>query len=122
MRVKILISDPWDLGEASHWRPLEGDLARTDNNDQGGRGLICLDEPIEHGGSRYRHVVASPRHAGDALAQLIAGRVLLCGLIGISDEAAKLDSALDTGSWRGGLAFTGTVEPNGQGSGGEGIK
>jgi hypothetical protein len=112
MHIRILISDPWDLGEALSWRPLEGELVRTEDDDHGGRGLIYLNDPIEHEGSRYKHVVASPRHEGDTLAGLLAGRSVFCGLIGVSDEDARVDTALDTSGWRGGLAFIGTVEPS----------
>lgn len=111
MRVRILLSDPWDLGEAVRWQPIEGDLVRTGDDGRGGWGLIRLLNPIDRGGVPYRHVVASPRHEGDSLAGLLAGRGVFCGLIGVSEEEATGDSAPDTTRWRGGLAFIGTVEP-----------
>lgn len=110
IHVRILISDPWDLGEALSWRPLEGKLVRRADDDHGGRGLICLNDPIEYKDSCYRHVVASPRHEGDTLAGLLSGVSVFCGFIGVSDEDARVDAALDTSKWRGGLAFIGTIE------------
>lgn len=110
--VTISVSDPWDLGEALGWRVLTGELVRLEDDDHGGRALIRLDAPIEHAGVSCSHVIASPRHAGDALASLASGQSVLCGFIGVADASAATAISLDTSGWRGGLAFIGTIEPS----------
>jgi hypothetical protein len=67
--------------------------------------------PIEQDNSSYRFVVASPRHEGETIAVLLAGRSVFCGFVGVSDEKASVDTTLDTSGWRCGLAFIGSVEP-----------
>jgi len=110
--VRISISDPWDLGEALQWKHLRGYLLQTASDERGGMALIELDEPITYGSSVWRYIVASPRHQGNQITELLSGRNVLSALMGISDQQAKADNLFDTSKWRGGgLAFIGGVEP-----------
>jgi hypothetical protein len=113
MRVKILVSDPWSLGEALGWRPLYGELVRMLDDDRGGRCLIELDSPVEHGGYSCSHLIASPRHAAGRVAGLHEGKVVMCGFTGVSRDTADADVDLELRGWRGGVAFTGSAEPSG---------
>lgn len=111
MRISIMLSDPWDLGEAIEWQPLTGELLQMASDAHGGKALIELSASVSYRGSVCRYVVASPRHQGREITELQDGQKVLCALIGISDKQATTNAALDTSNWRGGVAFVGDVEP-----------
>lgn len=111
MGVLISISDPWELGEALKWQPIHNELLKAVNDEQGGRALIKLDDAISFRGANWRYVVAAPRHQGNEIAGLHSGTKVVGAFTGISDQQAESSSPMDTGNWRGGLAFTGDVEP-----------
>ncbi|TAK56179.1 MAG: hypothetical protein EPO25_01695 [Gammaproteobacteria bacterium] len=111
MRIAISISDPWELGEVLKWQPLRGEVLQTVNDDRGGRALIRLDDAISYRGSNWRYVVAIPRHQGNEMAGLYSGKKVLGAFTGISEQQAESSNPLDTTNWRGGLAFSGDVEP-----------
>ena len=51
MRIVVRISDPWDLGEAIEWKPLEGTLLQIIEDEQGGKALIVLDHGVAYRGA-----------------------------------------------------------------------
>lgn len=114
MRISIAISDPWELGEALKWQPLPGELLRIVNDEHGGQALIRFDKPITYHGSVFQLAVASPRLEGHQITELTAGKMVCSALTGISDQQAESGNPLNTSHWRGGLAFTGDVEPASQ--------
>lgn len=109
-RISIEISDPWELGEALHWERLQGTLLQTVNDGQGGRALVELDKPVSYKNLRCHFVVASPRLEGDQIAEVQTWEKVFCAFIGISDDQARSSAALDTSTWRGGIAFIGGIE------------
>lgn len=110
MQILISISDPWELGESLRWQPLRGELIESVSDEHGGRALIKLDEAVNYHGSACRYAIASPRHKGNEIGAVQAGKKLVCAFIGISEQQAEV-SPLDTKNWRGGLAFIGDLEP-----------
>jgi len=110
MRISVSISDPWELGEALKWQPLQGELLQMVNDEHGGRALIKLDNAINYRGSSWRYVVATSRHQGRPIAEIQNGKVA-SAFTGISEQQAESSSPLDTSNWRGGLAFVGDIEP-----------
>lgn len=110
MRISIMLSDPWDLGEALKWRPLRGELLQMTPDDHGGKALIELNESISFRDSVFRYVVASPRHKGSEIAELRNGKKVFCAMTGVSDEQAESGAAMDINSWRGGAAFIGDIQ------------
>jgi hypothetical protein len=111
MRITISVSDPWDFGEAIEWKLLAGQMLQVADDDQGGRGLIMLDDAVNYDGSAWRYFVAKVRHQGDKITSLHSGKKVLSSMIGISAERAKSAQPLDTDHWRGGLAFIGDLVP-----------
>lgn len=109
--ISITVSDPWDVGEAVNWQPIEGHLLQMENDAHGGQALIKFDGSISYRGSVYRYAVASPRLEGHQIAELNAGKMVCSALTGISDHQAESSSPLDISNWRGGLAFVGDIEP-----------
>src|SRR5688572_16088351 len=109
--VSIIISDPWDLGEALAWQPLVGTVVQVVDDDHGGRGLIRLSTPIEYGGRFYECLIASPRHEGARLVDLRVGKEITCALIDVDAQQVASSEALDTSKWRGSLGFIGTLQP-----------
>lgn len=110
MRISIMLSDPWDLGEALKWQPLRGELLQITHDEHGGKALIELDERIIYRSFVCRYVVASPRHKGSEIGELQNGKKVFCAMTGISDEQAKSSAAIDLSNWRGGVSFIGDIE------------
>jgi hypothetical protein len=111
MRISIMLSDPWDLGEALKWQPLRGELLQMTHDEHGGKALIELDESMTYRDSVCRYVVASPRHKGSKIEELQNGTKVSCAMAGIPDEQAKSSAAMDISNWRGKVAFIGDIEP-----------
>lgn len=109
-RVKLSISEPWELGEAFGWRPLYGEVLQFTGDLQGGRALIKLDEVLEHGGKCWRYVVVSPRHEGVQIVAIQAGNSVLVACTGVTDSDAESCDEVVPKKWRGGLAFIADME------------
>jgi hypothetical protein len=109
--VILRISDPWDLGEAISWCPLEGELLKLEPDAHGGRALVRLGKPVQYKNSEWSYIVASPRHEGTAIDALQRGESAICAFTGITEAQAASSRPLDTSGWRGGLAFLGELEP-----------
>ena len=109
MRISVTISEPWELGEAIHWRALGGELTRAVEDEHGGRVLIKLDSPIKYRGLEWQYIVGAPRHRGDRVAALQTGELVMTALTAITAQQAMSDNPFDTTSWRGGLAFVGDL-------------
>ena len=110
LQVSIVLSDPWELGEALNWEPLNGRLLRMETSEHGGRALVELEKPIAYLGSDCRFVVASPRHEGEEIASVRRRKSVACAFTGISEADAGLDGVPDTLTWRGGIAFIGDIK------------
>lgn len=74
-RTLIRISDPWDLGEALSWRPLEAELLQIVRDKDGGRALLRLNKPVEYKESAWSYVIASPRYEGASIDVLEQGKM-----------------------------------------------
>lgn len=111
MRISIMLSDPWDLGEALRWQPLRGDLLQIMHDEHGGKALIELNESVSYRGLVCRYVIAYTRHKGSKIEELQNGRKISCAMTGISDEQATSSAVMDSSNWRGGVAFIGDIEP-----------
>ena len=109
-RVRVTLSDPWDLGESLSWQPLSGELVRVGVEGKGGRALVKFDQRLIYHGESYQFAVAAPRHEGSSIGELDKGRPVFCSFIGVSDEHGQSQNALSTEHWRGGLSFVGDIE------------
>jgi hypothetical protein len=109
--VRINLSEPWDLGEALNWEPLEGEIIATSGSYPGGAALIKVSHPFNYKNVDCEYFVATPRYQGDSIKVLDSGNALLCGITRISKEMAKSPNPFNLSSWRGGLAIIGEVEP-----------
>lgn len=107
--VIIIVSDPWDVGEAVEWKPIRGELFETQGSEQSGKALVKFEKPITYQNTAYHYAVVSPRRRENPLAGLVGGNMVSCVLTGIADEQATSDNPLDISKWRGGLAFEGDV-------------
>ncbi len=110
--VTIIVSDPWDVGEAVKWQPIRGKLIDIPPHNQGRHALMKFDEPINYHGSLYHYAVVSPRRSANSIGELYVGKMVCCLITGISDQQAESDNPVDLGRWRGGLAFEGDVDPS----------
>lgn len=108
-RVRISLSDPWDLGESIGWRILHGSVVMTSREGRGGRVLVRLDLPILFRGESYQFAVGAPRHEDAHMGALQGGDEVFCSFVGVSEEQARSESPLSTEHWRGGLSFIGTI-------------
>jgi hypothetical protein len=110
MRVKIIVSDPWDLGESIHWQPLGGELIRVSKGAVAGHALIKLDAPIDYGDVQWQFVIGTPRHSGDRFESLGPGLKVAGAFRGLTLQQAALENPFDAVGWRGGLAFIAEIE------------
>lgn len=108
-RIRVTLSDPWDLGESINWKPLFGTLVRMEINERGGRALVRFDQSLSYQGVEYQFAVAAPRHLGVNLRSLQDGEKIFCSFTGVSEQHANSSDALSTDFWRGGLAFVGDL-------------
>jgi hypothetical protein len=109
--ISITVSDPWDVGEAVNWKPIDGELLQLQEADHGGKALVRFDHEIVYRGAAYRYAVAAPRLEGGDVAEIEEGKTVGCALTGISQEQARSSDPMDTSKWRGGLAFIGDIKP-----------
>jgi len=100
--ITISISDPWDVGEALGWPTLRGVLLAFKHGDEGGSALVRLTQPVTFGGVQWHHLIASPRHVCDVIADIETEKGVTCNCIGISDGQAASDQPFDVSWWRGG--------------------
>ncbi len=108
--VSIVVSDPWELGVATNWVPIQGTVVEMRASENGGRALLRFDTPIEYRGATYAFAVASPRLDGQGVENFVAGTSTSASLIGISRDQAESSDPFNTSTWRGGLAFIGDIE------------
>jgi hypothetical protein len=108
--ISIVVSDPWDVGEAVNWEAISGYLLETRTIDGGGRVLIKFDQCITYRDRSYCYAVASPRLEGRNISEIEAGKTVGCAITGISDEQAVSPNPMDTSKWRGGFAFVGDIK------------
>jgi hypothetical protein len=108
--ISIAVSDPWDVGVATNWRPIQGSLFQTGADEQVNKVLLKFSEPINYHGTVYHYAVVVPRHKESQILDVFAGMIVPCIITGISDAQANSDNSLDISKWRGGLAFEGDVK------------
>ena len=103
--VTLSIADPWGLGEAIGWRPLQGEVLQFSDDLPGGRALVRLDETVEYAGQGWHYIVVSPRHEGSCIASVQNGNPVPVACTGLTDADAELYGCEGAGTWRGGLGF-----------------
>ena len=108
-RCRIVVTEPWEVGEILSWRPALGELLMVTGDENGGKAFIKLDSAIDFRGTLYEHLVASPRHEGDELASLRVGAKMFCAFIGLTAAQAHAGVQAAEG-WRGGLGLIGDLE------------
>jgi hypothetical protein len=108
VRILISLSSPWELGEFMRWRPLRGEILDADEN--GSRVVIKLDESVDHFGSSFRYLIASPRHQESQISRIEEGKHVSCAFVGVPDKQIESEGRIDTTNWRGGLGFIGELE------------
>jgi hypothetical protein len=111
IHIKIHISDPWDLGEALKWEPLEGGLIATNDLPIGGMALIKLDQSFNYKNTECEYFIATPRYSGANIGALAKGKPMICGITRIPKELAESQNPFDLSLWRGGVTIIGEVEP-----------
>lgn len=108
--ISIIVSDPWDFGEAIDWEPIQGNLLETRTIDGDGRALLKFDRCITYRERSYCYGVASPRLEGHNVSEIEEGKTVGCAITGISDEQAASAHPMDLRNWRGGFAFVGDIK------------
>jgi hypothetical protein len=104
--VSVRISDPWEIGEYLKWQALEAKIISITTEAL----LLQLNTPFMFESIHCEYFIASPRHEGDTVSQLLDGKPLFCGLTRISTDQANSLSPFDLSKWRGGIAIIGEIE------------
>jgi len=102
--VLIKLSDPWDLGESSAWKPLAAAVVAAKADDEGGALLVRLKSPFVYKDVRCEYFVAVPRHENCSVEDLTVGRPLLCAITRIPADRLEAEDPFDLSWWRGGVA------------------
>jgi hypothetical protein len=110
IHIEIHISDPWDLGEALKWEPLEGGIIATSGLPIGGMALVKLNHSFSYKKTECEYFIATPRHTGVNIGTLFKGKPILCGLTRIPKELAESQNPFDLTLWRGGVTIIGELE------------
>jgi hypothetical protein len=110
IHIEIHISDPWDLGEALRWEPLEGGIIAIDNLPTGGMALIKLNHSFNYKNTECEYFIASPRYIGANIGTLFKGKPMTCGFTRIPKELAESQNPFDLSLWRGGVTIIGELE------------
>ena len=103
-RVKISVSDPWELGETLGWKPLSGSVIETSHE----RLLVKLDQPLNHGGRSYHFIAAMLRHEGTSYLLPLEGAVP-SNFVGATDASLVRGGSMSSDSRGGGLVFIGAI-------------
>jgi hypothetical protein len=111
IHVKIHISDPWDLGEALNWEPLEGKLIAMNDLPMGGKALIRLNQTFNYKNTKCEYLIATPRYTGINIGVLAKGSRIMCGITRIPKELAESQNPFDLSLWRSGMTIIGELEP-----------
>jgi hypothetical protein len=111
IHVKIHISDPWDLGEALNWEPLEGKLIATNDSSVEGKALIKLSQSFNYKNTKCEYLIAIPRYTGVNIGVLVKGNPIICGITRIPKGLAESQNPFDLSLWRGGVTIIGELEP-----------
>ena len=85
-RVVFSISDPWELTSERGALPHQGTIVEV----SGDRLLLRLDKPIRRRDGAVRWFVASPRHKGTVLTDLLTSAPLNVNLAGTHDRPSGL--------------------------------
>jgi hypothetical protein len=107
--IRIAISEPWDLGEATSWQAQSGSLLRVENESGREIGLISLADGLSYQGRNWPYLLVCPRSGRIDLFALDSRSAVPCNFIGLIEAPAEagLSDALE--KWRGGLAFVGDL-------------
>jgi hypothetical protein len=105
--LTVRVSDPWELAEPHGSGGRRATVTATGNAPDGREALLLeFEQPIEHGGARYRRFVATPRGRG---ALLPDGGSAEAALYGIPGDDVPADP-LSLEWWRGGLGMVATLQ------------
>ena len=112
LRLKIIVSEPWDFGDIQGCGPFVGEVLKEHDSGDGKECeavLIKLEKPLTYKDSKCEYFVGAPRHEGSALTDLLNGATITCGLTHISEDSANSDNPFDLSQWRGGIGLIGDL-------------
>jgi hypothetical protein len=113
-RVLIRLSDPWDLGESFGWEPLGAEIVAIRDNAECGALLLRLENPFIYKDVRCEYFVATPRHEGTSVQDMVTRKSpVLCGITCVSEDRLEAEDPFDLSWWRGGVAGIGDVTVTG---------
>lgn len=107
--VELIISDPWELVDASGDNAFSGQISQVAAYAEGAeneRALLVLDAPVTWKGKQYRYLVASARDGHGMVDDLLGRHPVDCSVIGVPDSDVADTPTWGAEKWRGGLAAT----------------
>ena|SRR5215471_10908052 len=110
--IEVVITDPWDLVTALGTSRLGADVTAVDARKgvEDAAALVRLKRPFPYEDSAREYFVASARHEGESLLDLLEGGTVLCNLIAVTAAQAKSADPFDLAAWRGGLGLVATLQ------------
>jgi len=114
--MTLVLSDPWDLGEAILWNLLVCDVLKEGVRPASSFGvaseaiLLRLRNPFVFNDVQFEYLQGSPRHEEASVNDLHkVGSSLFCSFVRIPVDRVDAQPPLDLSWWRGGGAFLGTL-------------
>ena len=112
--VSVVVSDPWEFGNAHGTRALGARVLRRVPFGDSQAMVIRLDDPIEFDGLQYEYVLTTPRQGRDDLDADRHRESAFVNLTAMPSHAAMRDDVLDlpedhligTVHWRRGVRVT----------------
>jgi hypothetical protein len=103
--IYIMISEPWEFGSQFGCGPFKCKVRSIDKNKM----LIQFVNAIEYKKILIEYLVAQPRYNVDIIEELENGNTPEASFTRISKSDSEKDDPFDLSSWRGGIAFLGTL-------------
>ena len=114
-KVILLLSDPFELGEALGWPALDATVCHTKiKSGEITSIVIKLTNSFNYKITHCEYFVASPRHEGVNFNQLQSGEPVISALTRVSVDQINSDKPFDLSSWRGGVAIIGDIKQKNQ--------
>jgi hypothetical protein len=90
-RVKLVVAEPWEFGTVMGDQPIRCQIFDVDPDKSPRYALLEVTNPYEYRGLEYRRLLATPRHEGVALEDLLDSTPVTC-------QVARVPEGIDGGA------------------------
>ena len=105
-KLDIVLVDPWDFVTTNGSGPFIAEVVRSGHEKSTGIEslLLGLALSLKYKTEEFKYFIATTRHEGKTLQQLLSGAQIGCNLTGVPTERLQSGNPFDMSWWRGGAA------------------